>query len=68
MTRRLLLLALSLGLLTTSLASRPASAIDDCEECASYCNTVPMDPTDCRDQYCPDCASAGMVIGVHPVG
>jgi hypothetical protein len=67
-TRRLPLLALALGLLTTSLASRPVSAVDDCGECASYCNTIPMDPTECRDLYCPACASAGTVIAVHPVG
>jgi hypothetical protein len=64
MTRRLLLLALSLGLLP---ASRPAVALD-CEECASYCNNVPMDPNDCRDLYCPGCADIGTVTGVHPVG
>jgi hypothetical protein len=67
MTRRLLLLALSLGLLTTSLASRPTAAMD-CEECASYCNTIPMDPNDCRDLYCPGCATVGTVTGIHPVG
>ena len=65
MRRPLLLLALTLGLLSTGLSAPRASG--SCEECADYCNTVPMDPGDCTQLYCPECATAGTgtVAGIH---
>jgi hypothetical protein len=68
MTRRMLLLALSLGVLTASLTPTRPTAQSTCEECAAYCNTIPMDPTECLNLYCPDCADAGSGVGVQPVG
>jgi hypothetical protein len=66
MSRRMLLLALTLGLVTTSLG-QPSTAVSSCEECASSCNQIPMDPTDCQQLYCPECAGSGTVMGVRPV-
>lgn len=66
MRRPMLFLALALGLLATGL-SHPAPAVSSCEECASYCNTIPMDPTDCLQLYCPDCAGGGSSVGLRPV-
>jgi hypothetical protein len=65
MRRPLLLLALALGLLTTGLSVPQAAG--SCDECADYCNTIPMDPGDCTQLYCPECASAGIgtIAGIH---
>jgi hypothetical protein len=69
MTRRMLLLALSLSVLTTSLTPpTPPTAKSTCEECAAYCNMIPMDPTECLNLYCPGCADAGSDVGAQPVG
>jgi hypothetical protein len=57
MRRAMLLLAVALGLLTTSL-SRPTVAPGSCEECASFCNTIPMATEDCLQLYCPECAGS----------
>jgi hypothetical protein len=68
MTRRMLLLALSLGVLTASQMPTPPTAQSTCEECAAYCNMIPMDPTECLQLYCPHCVDAGSGVGVQPVG
>ena len=69
MTRRMLLLALSLGVLTASLPPPiPPTAKSTCEECAAYCNMIPMDPTECLQLYCPHCVDAGSRVGVQTVG
>ncbi len=71
MKRRVLLLTVALGLLSTSLAySRVPVAKDSCAECAAKCNMIPMDPEDCRQLYCPECPSFTSIdIGVaHPIG
>lgn len=65
MSRRMLFLALAFGLVTASLG-QPVTAVSSCEECASSCNQIPMDPTDCQQLYCPECADAGTVSGMHP--
>jgi hypothetical protein len=61
----LLLLALTLGLLSTGMSA--PRAVADCDECADYCNTIPMDPGECTQLYCPGCATAGVgtVAGAH---
>ena len=69
MTRRMLLLALSLGVLTASLTpTTPPTDKSTCEECAAYCNMIPMDPTECLQLYCPHCVEAGSGVGAQPVG
>ncbi len=68
MTRRMLLLALSLGVLTASQMPTLPTAQSTCEECAAYCNMIPMDTTECLNLYCPGCADAGTGAGVQPVG
>jgi len=65
MNRRVFPLAAALGLLATSLlfpATTPV--VNSCEECASSCNQIPMDPQDCLQLYCPECADSGSL----PVG
>ncbi len=66
MRRPLLLLALTLGLLATGLSASPT--FDSCEECEAYCNKIPMDPTECKQLYCPPCVDAGTgtVAAIHP--
>ncbi len=59
MNRRVLPLAAALGLLVTSLLSAPTPIMSSCEECASSCNQIPMDPGDCLQLYCPECADGG---------
>jgi hypothetical protein len=57
--RRMLFLAVALGVLVTGLIHPTFAAVkDSCEECASFCNTIPMDPGDCLQLYCPECASS----------
>lgn len=58
MSRRMFSLAAVLGLLAASLSYPAVSAVaaSSCEECADRCNQIPMDPEDCRQLYCPDCA------------
>lgn len=68
MTRRVLSLAAALGLLTLSLSSTPVTA-SSCEECADHCATLPMDPEDCLQLYCPECAGGSSPAGyVTPNG
>jgi len=59
MSRRLLLLtaALVLTLVATPHPGTPISRTD-CDECAANCNQIPMDPQECLQLYCPECADA----------
>jgi hypothetical protein len=60
MRRRALSLAAGIGLLAVSLLHPAASPIaaSSCEECADRCNQIPMDPEECLQLYCPECAGA----------
>lgn len=68
MTRRMLLLALSLGVLTASQIPTRPTPQSTCEECVAYCNMIPQDPTECLQLYCPNCVDAGSGVGTQPVG
>lgn len=59
MSRRLLLLAASL-VLTVVAAPIPGTPISRtaCDECVAHCNQIPMDPQECLQLYCPECADA----------
>jgi hypothetical protein len=58
MRRRAFSLAAAVGLLAASLLYPAVSPIAkaSCEECADQCNQIPMDPEECLQMYCPDCA------------
>jgi len=56
MNRRMLPLVAALALLATSLLSAPTPIVSSCEECEDSCNQIPMDPQDCLQLYCPECA------------
>lgn len=63
MRRRAALLAFAVGILTLGAlhaAARAPIAIS-CDECASNCNNIPMDPQDCLQLYCPECADSSPV-------
>ena len=66
MRRRMLFLAVALGLLTAGL-SHPTVAADSCDECASSCSMIPMDPGDCLQLYCPECAGGASPVGLRPI-
>lgn len=55
MSRRLLSLAAAFGMLTLSLNPVIIATDRSCEECESHCSTIPMDPGDCIQLYCPGC-------------
>ena len=65
MRRRVLLLTAALGLVAASL-SYPTLASESCEECASFCNTIPMATEDCLLLYCPACAGSSSPGGASP--
>lgn len=68
MKRRMFFLAVALGLLAMGLIHPTfATAQDSCEECASMCNNIPMDPDDCLRLYCPECAGSSSPIGLGPM-
>jgi hypothetical protein len=68
MTRRVLSLAAALGLLILSLSSTPVTA-SSCEECEELCAEIPMDPGECLQLYCPECAGGSSPVGyVTPNG
>ena len=60
MIRRLLLVTAALALTTIATAPQPGTPISrtDCDACAASCNQIPMDPTECLQLYCPECASS----------
>jgi hypothetical protein len=62
MTRRLYSLAVILGILAFGLASFPTTAVS-CEECEEDCRSIPMDPQDCLQLYCPECAGGFVPAG-----
>jgi hypothetical protein len=66
MRGRLLLLVVALGLSAMGLAQTTRAG--DCEECVEYCSTIPMDPQECLELYCPGCASASLPTSPTPAG
>jgi hypothetical protein len=65
--KRLFSLAAVLGLLALGLGSAPVAA-NSCEECADHCGSIPMDPEDCLQLYCPECAGGASVDVVGSKG
>ena len=63
MNRRMLPLAAALALLATSLLSPATPVVSSCEECESMCNQIPMDPQECLQLYCPECAGGSLPVG-----
>lgn len=61
--RRLFSLAVVLGLLVLGLSSSTVTA-SSCEECAEECSKIPMDPGECLQLYCPECAGGSSSVGV----
>lgn len=61
MQRRALSFAAALALTAAAtivhLPGNPG-AHSSCEECRTSCNSIPMDPQDCLELYCPECARA----------
>jgi hypothetical protein len=49
-------LALAAVATLTHLPANPGHH-SSCEECRASCNNIPMDPTDCLNLYCPECAT-----------
>lgn len=60
MRRRVFSLAAGFGLVAASLLHPAVSpiAVSSCEECADRCNQIPMDPDECLQLYCPECAGS----------
>lgn len=60
MRRRVFSLAAGFALVAASLLHPAVSpvAAGSCEECAESCNQIPMDPDECLQLYCPECAGS----------
>jgi hypothetical protein len=67
MKRRLFSLAVAFGLVAASLPY-PISAVDSCEECWEECNNTPIDPDECLQMNCPECAGPSSPTGGIQVG
>jgi hypothetical protein len=62
MKRRLFSLVVASGLVAASL-THPIAVPDSCEECREECNNIPMDPDECLQLYCPECAGTSTPMG-----